>query len=120
MKTPIHIRAEFSIKARNARQFKRLISQMSRLVKAGEPETLEYKFYLSEDCMRCAVHETYADSKAALYHNNGAASRTILPEIFKISRLERLEFYGKPDRKLRKVLNELGSQNYTLVAGFSR
>jgi hypothetical protein len=36
------------------------------------------------------VHETYTNSESALAHITGVASKTILPKIFNISKLNRL------------------------------
>lgn len=47
------------------------------------------------------IHETYADSKAVLSHNDSLASKTILPKIFNISRLDTLDVYGNPNNELK-------------------
>lgn len=120
MNSQIHIQAEFVIAKEKIAEYKKLIRQMSRLVKSNEPDTLEYKFYLSKDGTKCIVHETYANSKAALAHNDGVASQAILPKIFNISKINRLDVYGKPNKELQKVLTGFSSQTYNLFAGFSR
>ncbi|TVP40189.1 hypothetical protein [Candidatus Nitrosocosmicus arcticus] len=66
------------------------------------------------------VHETYADSKAGLSHNDGAASKTILPNIFNLAQLNRIDVYGNPNDELKKVLAGLSSQTFNLFTGFSR
>lgn len=93
---------------------------MSKLVQTNEPNTLQYQFYLSEDNTRCIVYEKYADSKATLEHNNGIASKTILPQIFKISKLNKLEVYGKPNKELQKILTSFKAKTYDFVTGFDR
>lgn len=90
----IHFRAEFTIEEAKIEEYKELVQNMSRLVEANEPDTIEYKFYLSRDETRCIVHEAYTDSKAVLAHNNGIASQTILPKIFNIAKINRLDVYG--------------------------
>jgi hypothetical protein len=55
-----------------------------------------------------------------LAHNNGVASQTILPKIFSVSKISRIEVYGNPSEELQKVLKSFGSQTYNLFAGFSR
>jgi quinol monooxygenase YgiN len=116
----IHIRAEFSIAEGKVEEYKQLIQEMTKLVKANEPDTIEYKFYLNIDGSKCSVHETYRNSKAAVNHNNSIASQTILPKIFGTARLNRIDVYGNPDQELREVLASFNAQIYDLFTGFSR
>ena len=120
MSENIHIRAYFIIEKDNVKCFKKLIREMSEVVETNEPDTLEYRFYLNEEGTRCIVHETYADSKATLLHNESAASKIILPSIFTIAQLNRLEVYGHPNDELKKVLAGLNSETFNLFTGFSR
>jgi quinol monooxygenase YgiN len=120
MSNQIHIQAEFIIKKGKTNDFKKLIRKMSKHVKTNEPDTLQYQFYLNEDNSRCVVYEKYIDSKATLAHNNGIASQTILPQIFKISRLNRLQVYGKPNKELKKLLTTFDAETYNFVTGFNR
>ncbi|AFU57766.1 putative antibiotic biosynthesis monooxygenase [Candidatus Nitrososphaera gargensis Ga9.2] len=80
----IHFRAEFTIEDGKIEEYKELVQDMSRLVKANEPDTIGYQFYLNRDETKCIVHETYANSEAVLAHNTGIASQTILPKIFSV------------------------------------
>jgi len=116
----IHIRAEFFIKEGKMEEYKNLVQDMSRAVEANEPDTVDYHFYLNKDETKCIVHETYANSEAVLAHNNSVASKTILPKIFSVSKISRIEVYGNPSEELQKVLKSFGSQTYILFAGFSR
>ena len=120
MSQNIHIRAYFIIEKDNVKRFKKLIREMSEVVETNEPDTLEYRFYLNEEGTRCIVHETYADSKATLLHNYSVASKTILPSIFNIAQLNRLDVYGNPNDELKKVLAGLNSETFNLFTGFSR
>jgi quinol monooxygenase YgiN len=116
----ILFRAEFTIREGNIEEYKKLIQEMCRIVNANEPETIGYQFYLSGDETKCIVYETYANSEAALAHNNGVASQTILPKIFNVSRINRFEVYGNPNEELQKVLTSFNAERYNLFAGFSR
>ena len=69
---------------------------------------------------KCIVHETYASSEAALVHNNSAASQTILPKFFEVSKISRFDVYGNPSETLQKLLANFGAHTYYLFAGFSR
>ena len=116
----IHFRAEFTIEHRKIQEYKKLIQEMSRMVEANEPDTINYQFYLNKDETRCIVHETYVNSEAALAHNNGVASRTILSKIFSLAKLSRFDVYGNPSEKLQKLLANLSAETFNLFAGFSR
>ncbi len=120
MTNQIHIQAEIIIKKEKIDEFKKLIRKMSKLVQANEPNTLQYHFYLSDDNTKCIVYEKYTDSKATIEHNNGMASKTTLPQIFKISKLNRLEVYGKPSKELQKILTNFNANIYDFVTGFDR
>jgi quinol monooxygenase YgiN len=117
----IHFRAEITIEEGKIEEFKKLVQEMSRVVEANEPDTINYQFYLNrDDETKCIVHETYANSEAVFAHNAGVASQTILPKVFSVSRISRFEVYGNPSEELQKVLTSFGPQTYNLFAGFSR
>jgi quinol monooxygenase YgiN len=118
----IHFRAEFTIEEGKIEEFKKLVQEMSRVVEANEPDTINYQFYLNRaDETKCIVHETYANSEAVFAHNAGVASQTILPKVFNVSRISRFEVYGNPSEKLQKVLTSFSPQTYyNLFVGFSR
>ena len=116
----IHFRAEFTIEEGKIEEYKKLVQDMSRVVEANEPNTINYQFYLNRDETKCIVHETYTNSEAVLAHNNGVASQTILPKIFSVAKISRLDVYGNPRKGLQKVLTSFGAQTYNLFAGFIR
>ena len=116
----IHVRAEFTIEKVKIKEFKKLIQDMSRMVEDNEPNTINYQFYLNRSERKCMVHETYTNSDSVLAHITGVASKTILPKIFNISKLIRLDVYGNPSEELQKVITGFNSQIFNLSAGFSR
>jgi quinol monooxygenase YgiN len=120
MSENIHIRAEFIIEKDNVEQYKMLIREMSKFVEINEPSTLVYQFYLNGDGTKCMVHETYVDSNAVLSHNDNTASKTILPRIFNIAKLNTIDVYGNPSNELKKLLASFNSQIFNLYTGFSR
>lgn len=114
----IHFRAEVTIEEGKKEEYKKMIQDMSRVVEANEPDTINYRFYLNKSETECIVWETYANSEAVIAHINGVASQTILPKVHSVSRISRLDVYGNPSEELQKVLT--GTQTYNLFAGFSR
>src|SRR5215207_8989060 len=98
----IHVRAEFNIEKGKIEEFKKLIQDMSRMVKNNEPNTINYQFYLNRAETKCMIHETYTNSESVLAHVTSIASKTIPPKIFNISKLNRLDVYGNPSEELQK------------------
>jgi hypothetical protein len=90
------------------------------VVEANEPDTIGYQFYLNRAETKCIVNETYANSEAVLAHISGVASQTILPKVFSVSRISRLDVYGNPSKELQKAITSFGPQTYNLFTGFSR
>ena len=45
----IHFRAEFTIEEGKIEEYKKLVRDLSRVVKANEPDTINYQFYLNRD-----------------------------------------------------------------------
>ena len=116
----IHITAEFIIEKDKVEQFKILIREMSESVETNEPDTLVYQFYLNHEKTTCMVHETYRNSEAAILHNNSIASKTILPRILSIAKLNQFDAYGNPNEELRNMLKAFNSQTFSLFTGFNR
>jgi quinol monooxygenase YgiN len=116
----IHVRAEFTIEKGKIEEFKKLIQDMSRMVENNEPDTINYQFYLNGSETMCLVYGTYTNSESVLGHITGVASKTILPKIFKIAKINRLDVYGNPSEELQKVLTSFNSQTFNLFTGFSR
>lgn len=116
----IHFRAEFAIEKGKIEEYKKLVKAMIKVVEVNEPNTIRHQFYLNGDETKCIVHETYANSEAAIEHNASIASQTILPKILGVSRINGFDVYGNPSEELQKVLIGFGSRTYNLFAGFSR
>lgn len=67
----IHFRAEFTFSEGKIKEYKKLIKEMSNLVEANEPETIDYQFYFDESETRCIVLETYRNPEAVFVHMDG-------------------------------------------------
>ena len=80
------------------------------MVENNELDTINYQFYLNRSETKCMVHETYTNSESVLAHITGVASKTILPNIFNIAKINRLDVYGNPSEELQKLLISFDSQ----------
>jgi hypothetical protein len=49
---------------------------------------------------------------------SGIASQTILPKIFNVVKMDKLEVYGKPSEELQMVITNFGAQTYNHFIGF--
>ncbi len=117
----ILFRAEFTIEEGKIEEYKKLVQEMSRVVEANEPNTINYQFYLNRDETKCIVYETYSSSEAVFAHMNAIASQTILPNIFNVSKISKFEVYGNPSEELQKVLtSSFSPETYHPFAGFTR
>ena len=116
----INVRAEFNIERGKIEEFKKLIQDMSRMVENNEPDTINYQFYINRSETKCIVHETYTNSESVLAHVTGVASKTILPKIFRVAKISRIEVYGNSSEEVQKVLTCFNPQTYNLFAGFKR
>ena len=90
------------------------------MVENNELDTINYQFYLNRSETKCMVHETYTNSESVLAHITGVASKTILPNIFNIAKINRLDVYGNPSEELQKLLISFDSQTFNLFTGFNR
>jgi quinol monooxygenase YgiN len=115
----IHVRAEFTIEKGKIEEFKKLIQDMSRIVENNEPDTINYQFYLNRSETKCMVHETYTNSESTLAHITGIASKMILPKIFNISKIKRLDVYGNLSEELQNVITSFDSQTFSRFTGFN-
>ena len=52
---PVHFRAEFTISEGKIKEYKKLIKEMSKLVEANEPDTINYQFYIDKSETRCTT-----------------------------------------------------------------
>jgi hypothetical protein len=52
----IEFRAEFTIEQGKIEEYKELIREISRMVEANEPDTINYQFYLNRDETKCMIH----------------------------------------------------------------
>lgn len=116
----VHFRAEFTISEGKIKEYKKLIKEMSKLVEANEPDTINYQFYFVKSETMCTVCETYMNSEAVFFHINGVASQTVLPKIHDISRITKFEVHGTTTKKLQKAMERLNPQIYVPFAGFNR
>ena len=110
---------ELSVKEENDTTLRALMTEMVDATRAGEPGTLHYEWYLSEDGRRLHVYERYADAAAALAHL-GTFRERYMTRFFTVLSPERMVVYGSPDAAVRGALAQLAPPVMSQVGGFTR
>ncbi len=82
-------------------EYKRLCAEAMEIVRAKEPDTLEYSIFLNEDETQAVVVERFASSEALIQH--GANMANISPRILATATVEG-ELLGEPSPELRALL----------------
>src|ERR671911_2367299 len=93
---------------------------VDKMVKASEPDKIDYEFYLNSTETKCIVHETFANSKDALAHVSSITSQTLLPKVFNVASISRFDVYGSPSKELQRMLTSINPQTYNIFTGFTR
>ena len=76
---PIHFKAEFVISEGKIKEFKKIIKEMSNLVQANEPDTINYQFYFDKPETKFIILEMSQNIEAVFAHIDGVGSNTVLP-----------------------------------------
>ena len=116
-----HVAWVFELKVKDGRgdELRALMAEMVDATQAGEPGTLDYEWYISEDGTRVHLYERYEDSAAVLAHL-GTFGERYMSRFFGVMSPERVVIYGAPSAAVREALKGLGPTVMGQAAGFSR
>jgi quinol monooxygenase YgiN len=89
-------------------------------VERDEPGTRRYCWYFNDPETECYVTEEYEDSKAGISHLKGAAIVVFLTQLLKISKVNRFEVFGNPNKELQDMLEAFGPKFFRVFTGFAR
>jgi quinol monooxygenase YgiN len=90
--------ARFRFHPGRVEEYKRLSAQAMDIVRAKEPDTLEYSVFFNEDETEAVVIERFADSEALLTHGQNMSE--ISPAVLQTAAVEG-ELLGEPSPELR-------------------
>jgi len=93
--------ARFRFHPGKVEEYKRLCAQAMEIVRAREPDTLEYSIYFNEDESEAVAIERFASSEALLTH--GANMSELSPLVLATATVEG-ELLGEPSPELRALL----------------
>jgi len=102
--------ARFTFHEGKVEEYKRLCAQAMEIVRAREPETLEYSIYFNEDETEAVAIERFASSEALLEH--GVNMSEISPAVLATGTVEG-ELLGDPSPELRAKLTGPEPQLFT-------
>ena len=109
---------EFTINDGKLEEFKAKSAGYIEAVKANEPGTLGYQWFLAEDGKRCLVHEAFRDSEALMAHL--AHVGPTLPDLLAVAPITRVEVLGSASDAARAALTQLGAVHFPHLGGFDR
>ena len=85
-----------------------IAQQMVAFNEQGEPETLVYNVYLSEDKKLITFLETWADSSAGIFHAERFATGKFVAQVLERTGAGRLCFYGDVSDDMKTWASENG------------
>jgi quinol monooxygenase YgiN len=109
---------ELTIKDGKLEEFKKQAAGYTDAVRDGEPGTLEYQWWLSEDGTRCLLKEAYDSSESLLKHLENVGPS--LPDLMAIAPITRSEVFGELSPEARTALDSVGAQYLSHLVGFER
>lgn len=93
--------ARFRFHPGMAEEYKRLCAEAMAIVRAKEPDTLEYSIFFNEDETEAVAVERFASSEALIQHGSNMAA--ISPRVLATGTVEG-ELLGEPSPELRALL----------------
>lgn len=124
MEKNLHVTVKMNILPGKLDELKALIPNINAHVRAGEPETILYKWYIDESRMRCYLIETMLSDESMLQHLKNISS--VLPGLLAIAPITEWEICGNLSALVLETVKAIAKENnVTLincgyVSGFSK
>ena len=118
-KPAVHLLVELTI---HNGQFDAFQSVAREMIAGSDAEagTLGYEWYLSSDCKRCRLLESYASADALLAHFTGPVVQQLVPRMIQYVTIDRSEVYGDPGPQAAAMLANFGTQVFQHWDGLPR
>lgn len=110
--------AEYAIPEGKLDEFKRMAAEIIDEVRANEPNTLSYEWFLSKDESKCYVVQRYRDSEAVLAHLANIAD--LSGRLHEVAPLTGVMIFGSPSDELRQALERVGPKVFEHWNGVTR
>lgn len=110
---------ELNIKDGELETVKTLMNEMVSATQTGEPGTLNYEWFISDDGKICHLFERYVDSAATMIHL-GAFGEKFADRFLAVLEPTRFVVHGNPDDEVREALAGFGAVHMAQIGGFTR
>lgn len=117
MQTHIQAIVSMAVPNGNLQALQQLIPTINERVHTGEPETLLYRWYLSEDETACHVHESFPSEEAFIAHLKNV--EPVLGELFTLAPISGWQIFGDISPELADGLRAFGA-GQNIAPTFSR
>ena len=103
-----------------ADSFRSLLKEMVHAVKASEPNTIRYQYFLNSDDTKLTLIEVYPDSEAAVFHMTAFGVSPFADEFLASITITSFVVAGNASPALMKAVEPFTTDNRPFVQGFIR
>ena len=103
-----------------AESFRSLLKEMVPAVKASEPNTIRYQYFLNSDNTKLTLIEVYPNSEAAVFHMTAFGVSPFAEEFLASINITSFVVAGNASAELMEAVAPFTSDNRPFVQGFIR
>ena len=103
-----------------ADSFRSLLKEMVPAVKASEPNTIRYQYFLNSDDTKLTLIEVYPNSEAAVFHMTAFGVSPFAEEFLASITITSFVVAGNASPALMKAVEPFTTDNRPFVQGFIR
>ena len=103
-----------------AESFRSLLKEMVPAVKASEPNTIRYQYFLNSDDTKLTLIEVYPNSEAAVFHMTAFGVSPFAEEFLASVNITSFIVAGNASAELMEAVASFTSDNRPFVQGFIR
>ena len=103
-----------------AESFRSLLKEMVPAVKASEPNTIRYQYFLNSDNTKLTLIEVYPNSEAAVFHMTAFGVSPFAEEFLASINITSFVVAGNASAELMEAVAPFPSDNSPFLQGFIR
>ena len=103
-----------------ADSFRSLLKEMVPAVKASEPNTMRYQYFINSDDTKLTLIEVYPDNEAALFHMTAFGSSPFADEFLASITITSFVVAGNASAALMEAVEPFTTDNRPFTQGFIR
>ncbi|MDC0393073.1 hypothetical protein OAM80_04760 [Gammaproteobacteria bacterium] len=104
-------------KSEGVREF---VEYLVSAVKKTEPDTMYYKYWISEDNSKVSLMEIYHTNEAAIFHMNAFAEASHRDKFLETFIVTNFQVMGDTSDKLKDAMKAYTTDHRNLIDGFKR